>query len=199
MYIWSNLFTNRGSSESWWRTKTISEGKNKRNDVHSSTHMLVLPPGIYNSPWAWYYTIVYTELEVWLRLPHPEPLTKWSDPQGRKTIRRSHDLLGSRWLIAQFTHPSDEAGHSEFPVRPYSIDADEHTAVWFLRCPWLIWIQGLAIVTNQSMQWKASDTCLRSPFSLGTPPREFNAWGFLSRGYLKRKSFGSIPRIVKDK
>lgn len=87
------------SSESWQRTKTRSEKKERCTE--STTQEFFHSPfpchwssiGTYDFP-VWYYPIVQTEVEDWLRGPYCKSFTKYSNPQGSKVILEAHNPLG---------------------------------------------------------------------------------------------------------
>lgn len=79
--------------------------------------------------------VTETEVADWLRKPHPEPFTEWSNPQGSRTttgnqLHGSHPLrTGHNTLGTQYTPPSTYVG--------------DHIVVGFVSHPWLVWDQGL--------------------------------------------------------
>lgn len=83
--------------------------KKKKQCVKFTTHASYSIPhinitshssGSMSSLRAWYYSAPQIELEGWLRRPYAEPLIRWSNTQGSKTIWGSRNpLKASDWLL----------------------------------------------------------------------------------------------------
>lgn len=64
--------------------------------VHYSSWSIII------TLWSENYPTAEIKVKRWLWGSYPEPLTKWSSPQGSRTI---WGPTGDRWLIVQFVRP----------------------------------------------------------------------------------------------
>lgn len=90
-------------SESRWRTKTVSEKRERKQCVEFTMHANSSNPHLHitDHPWgsvsplpASYYPVAQTDVVGWFRRPNPGPLTKWFNTRSSRTIWGSGNPLG---------------------------------------------------------------------------------------------------------